>query len=310
MILEDPVIGALVLALLSASFFAVGSAVQHQSAGTAPRSSKRKMVLELVRRRGWLLGAGLSAVAFALHAVALTIGELSVVQPAILTGIVFSVVARSALERHLPTRGEAVWVIVTWAGLALFLLVLHPDPPRQPDRTAALIMLGLAVVLVLVMGYLARRSERRRLLRGILLGSSAGILFGLVAGLLKLSSTTARQDLGQLLGQWPVWLLVVLGGSAVLLNQRAYQSTRMSVSTPVLNICQLFVSLAFGVVVFHERLFASPGRMIIELAGLAIMVFGVVRLAMLAAPQSDGPGRADDDARATAVADGPAADTR
>ena len=55
------------------------------------------------------------------------------------------------------------------------------------------------------------------------------------------------------------------------------------VSTPVLNICQLVVSLTFGLVVFRERLFTAPLVVVAEVSGLAIMVLGVTRLASRAA---------------------------
>jgi glucose uptake protein GlcU len=81
--------------------------------------------------------------------------------------------------------------------------------------------------------------------------------------------------------------LIGVGVSAILLNQRAYQATRLSVSTPVLNICQLVVSLTFGLAVFRERLFTSPLVVVAEVLGLAVMVLGVTRLASRAAA---GPG--------------------
>jgi hypothetical protein len=68
-------------------------------------------------------------------------------------------------------------------------------------------------------------------------------------GILTASNTT------DLLTRWSLWAVLVLGAWAILTNQRAYQSTRLSVSAPVLNLCQLAVSMGFGLVVFDERLF-------------------------------------------------------
>ncbi len=129
-------IAAVLVALSSAAFFAAGSSLQHRSAGSAPKASKRAMVRTLLRRPGWLVGAGLSATAFALHAVALKLGDLSLVQPVILSGIVFTVFARSAIERRLPSRGEIGWVGLTWAGLALFVTVFRPSDAAELDPRA------------------------------------------------------------------------------------------------------------------------------------------------------------------------------
>ena len=88
---------------------------------------------------------------------------------------------------------------------------------------------------------------------GLLLGAAAGTLFGLVAGLLKLVTVQAQSGLGHALGHWSLWVLVVVGVCAVLLNQRAYQNARLSITAPMLNIAQVLVAITFGIIVFGER---------------------------------------------------------
>ncbi len=241
------------------------------------------MMIVLARRPGWLLGAAACAGAFGLQAVALKLGEISLVQSVLLTGIVFTVVARSALDRRIPAPAVLGWVAVTWAGLALFILALPPgdEQPAQASRAAIMVSVGLAVVAVLAC--IARRCHRRLVTRSVVLGCASGILFGLVAGLVKLTGLAADRGVLQALSQWPFWLLVAVGGWAVLLSQRAYQAAEISVSTPVLNVCQLLVAMSFGVVVFGEQLTSSPAGTAAEIAGLMIMLLGVTKLASQAA---------------------------
>ena len=97
-------------------------------------------------------------------------------------------------------------------------------------------------------------------------------------------TTTEADGVTPVLTHWSTWMLIGVGAAAVLLNQRAYQATRLSVSAPVLNICQLMVSLTFGLVVFGERL-ATPPTVIAEVIGLAVMMLGVTRLAGRAVEQ-------------------------
>ena len=153
------------VALFSATCFAVGSSLQHRSAGSAPDASKQQMMRTLLRRPGWLVGALLCAAAFGLHAVALSRGDLGLVQPIILSGIVFAVLARSAIDRRLPSRGELGWAAVTWAGLGLFIAVLRPSAARPPDHGRALVLTGTGLALVAGLALLAGR-VRRPLLRG------------------------------------------------------------------------------------------------------------------------------------------------
>src|SRR5690349_2172082 len=178
---------AVLTALASAACFAAGSALQHQVVGEAPdyRDSRRSFLSGVVRRPAWLVGIVLSAVAFSLHAVALSLGELTLVQPVIVSGVVFAVMIRAALDRRLPPRRTVIWLLVTWAGLAVFLVSRPEAPDGRPDPAHAWEAVLAGVLLAAVCVVASRRVSADRI-RGLLLGAAAGLLFGLVAGLVKL----------------------------------------------------------------------------------------------------------------------------
>ena len=256
-----------------------GRRSQHRVAGAsaAENESRVGFASRLVQRPSWLAGLVLSAAAFGFHAAALSQGDLALVQPVIVSGIVFAVLIRSALARQLPPRRTVLWLVLTWAGLALFLFVHPPGADRPGDLGRAAIVVGCGVGLAVVSMVLARLSsvERRR---GILLGAAAGVLFGVVAGAVKLVLSKLRGDPSGLLTYWPAWTLVLVGLWAVILNQRAYQATRLSVTAPILNIAQVLVAITFGVIVFDERLGSTPLVLISELVGLLLVIAGVVQL--------------------------------
>ena len=268
------------IALASAAFFAVGTSLQHHAAGPATglRKSGLQMISRLARRPGWWLGLSLSGVAFALHAAALHWGALALVQPVIVSGIVFAVLARSALDHRLPSRREVAWSAVTWLGLGLFILVAHPGPPRTPRLAHAgwFLVVALAIVALLVLASDKMHVAERR---GLLLGGASGILFGLVAGLVKLVLAQASFGVALVLVDWPLWAMVAVGVWALLLSQRAYQAARLSASMPLLNICDVMVAIAFGSLVFGERLYNTPLSLVVELLGLVLMAVGVRQLA-------------------------------
>jgi drug/metabolite transporter (DMT)-like permease len=274
------VLFAVLAAFASAACFALGSAMQQRVAGaaSADEETRRGFLARIVRRPSWLLGLVLSAVAFALHALALSQGDLALVQPVIVSGIVFAVLLRSGLERRLPPRRTLVWLVLTWVGLALFLGV-HPDSADRAlhlGRAVVFVLAGVLVVAGAVLVSLRTDVERRR---GALLGGAAGLLFGLVAGLVKVVLTQARSGWSEVFTSWPVWTLAVVGLCAVLLNQRAYQATRLSVTAPVLNVVQVLVAIAFGFVVLGETAGLSPVTVVAQGIGLAVMIAGVIRLA-------------------------------
>lgn len=271
---------AVTAALASAATFAAGSAVQHRAAGAVsePGRSGMAQFARLVRQPSWLFGLLLSAVAFGLHAFALSRGDLALVQPVIVSGVVFAVLIRAALDRQLPPRRVLVWLPLTWAGLALFLVVRPAESQGAvvPGRAVWFVVAGVTLALG-AMAAAHRASVDRR--RGLLIAGASGALFGLVAGLAKVILGQTGNGVLSVLDHWPIWALAVVGVSAVLLNQRAYQVTRLSVSAPILNIVQVFVALGFGIVVFGEEFGSSFGVLVGEVVGLVIVVIGVYRLA-------------------------------
>ncbi len=276
-----------VAALCSAATFAVGSALQHRAASAvSTEESGQRVIARLLRRRSWVFGLVLSAVAFGLHALALSRGELALVQPVIVSGIVFAVLFRAALDRHLPSRPVVGWLILTWAGLALFVVVRssRSAPAQGVSHEIAFVVVGVAVAGLITVAAGKVKADRNA---GLLLGAAAGTLFGLVAGLLKLVTVQAQSGLGHALAHWSLWVLIVVGAGAVLLNQRAYQNARLSITAPMLNIAQVLVAITFGIIVFGERFDGSALAFVAEVAGLVLMGIGIWQLA--AQPTSGSP---------------------
>ncbi len=271
-------ITAVVAALCSAAGFAVSTSLQHRAVTWAPPASGRAVPLlaYLVRRPAWLLGQIIGVVGFGLHALAVRYGALALVQPLMVSGMVFAVAVRAALDRRVPSRYDVVWAGVVATGLAIFVIV--SDPPTatgtSSEAPAAGAILG-GVVLVGLCLWGVRQDVANRT-RGLLFGTASGVLFGLVAGTLKMSVLSADQ--GALI-LWPVLVLPLLGGSGVLLNQRAYQVSPLSVSMPILNIVNVLVSIAFGLFVFDEVPAHGAGHLAAEVLGLALMAIGVRWLA-------------------------------
>jgi len=197
----------------------------------------------------------------------------------IVSGIVFAVLIRSALDRRLPSSSEVVWAVLTWLGLSLCIAVVHATPAGDaPDDRVALAfsVASLAVAAAAVRRARAASVPERK---GLWFGIAAGVLFGLVAGLLKMVAVLAGRGPTEVLLHWPMWVMVPAGLWAMTMNQRAYQVTRLSVSMPVLNIVDVGVALAFAAAVFGDHFVSSPAALAAELAGLALMALGVRRLA-------------------------------
>ena len=88
------------VALAAAIAFGWSTALMHHSASGAPEEVRGLVALlrHVVRQWRWLLGMAASLLGLVLHAVALHLGSLAVVQPLIVTGLVFSFLFRAALD--------------------------------------------------------------------------------------------------------------------------------------------------------------------------------------------------------------------
>ena len=275
-------------ALLSATAAAVSTSVQHQAAEAAPPEVTGAWGLlgHLVQRPIWLLGQSIGLVALVMHGLALSNGPIALVQPLVISGIVLAVPVRAALSRRLPGRREVGAVMLAAVGLAVFLIASAPVEGRGAGLGVLPLLLVLAG-LALSFGAIAlsgRVADPTR--RAFLLGAAAGVLFALVAVLLKMSlDQLAADGLVSMLTSWPPYGLVVAGVGGVLCNQFAYRSGRLSSSMPVLNVVDCLVALAFGYVVFHEVPRHTPVALVVEILALGAMLTGLWILARDAVSQ-------------------------
>jgi uncharacterized membrane protein YidH (DUF202 family) len=271
------------LAGSAAAAFGAGSSLQHRAASGVPRAhaSVMNLVLKLLRRPSWLLGLALSGAAFALHVAALRQGSLTLIQPIVVSNIVFAVFVRAALDRRLPPPKEIYWAIATWAGLSLFIAALETRTALHATNPhAAEVLVVSGVVLTAAAAWCAHRT-RSAARRGFLLAAAAGVLYGLTAGLIKIVIIQASSGPAGVLQHWSFWMVLVLGANALLLSQRAFHAARLSITVPILNSVDVLVAIAFGITVFGERIFSSPAQLVAELVGLLVMGVGVWQLARL-----------------------------
>jgi len=277
---------AVAVGLGSAGSFALSNALQHRAAGTVPSSVHRALAVlgHLARQRVWLVATCISFGALLLHALALQLGSIALVQPLMLVGVVLAVPARAALEHKRPPWREVRAVGVTATGLAVFILSANPRPSTSTPGTvpAALFVLGCFAVALAALRASRQCRPGAEGFQAALLGAGAGVMFGATAGLLKLVGSAATS-----LGGSPVPLLVALGllvASGLLgtaMNQRAYQIAPIAFSMPLVNVVDIVVALLFGSVVFGELPGHTIGHLVVQLVALAGVSVGLVLIAGL-----------------------------
>jgi len=279
------VIAAILLALACAATFAVSTSVQHHAAEHAPATATGLfgLLAYLVRRPLWLLGQLLATLGFVFHALALHAGALAVVQPIVVSGIIWAVPLRSALSRRWPSPAEVRAVTLVALGLAAFLVGSNPTEGDTASRgLGSLLLAAIGVALALGANTLAGMTHSVPRRRAFWLGVTAGVLFGMVAALLKMALQAFNDGgLGGLALAWPAYALLLAGTGGVLTNQRAYRTAGLSASMPVLNIVNVLVALTFGLLVFGEVPRHSPPLLLLEAVSLAAIGVGLVLLVRL-----------------------------
>ena len=245
---------AVVLALLSACATAVNLVLQRDSSRDAPAELRGWRVLPyLVRNPRWLLGQGMWVVAFGLQALALHLGRLSVVQPVLVTELVFTLLIRRYASRW-PVR-PAAWAstALLCGSLALFLVAAeprggHPLATRSAWAWALLTSLGMATGAAV----LGRTGSPQR--KAGSFAVAASVLAALEATLIKeATETISTQGLLGLLSGWPLYVLVTVGTASGLLVQAALHVGPLTVSQPLLVVVNPLASIALSVWLFGEH---------------------------------------------------------
>lgn len=271
---------AVAAALCSALFFALATVLQHRSAARAPAGQGLRLGLltHLAARPVWLVGMLVSAAGLGLHAVALGLGRLVVVQPLLVCGLLFALPATVLLDRRRPSITEWGWAAVLVVGLAVFLVAAAPAGGDEIPDDGRIVALGVAdVLLVLGSAVLAYRTGRRH--RAALLGLATGAAYGLTAALLKYSVALAAHGVGRLLSSWPPYALLIVGAAAILLNQAAYQAGPLAASLPPMTIADPLIAIIIGALAYGEILRSAPVAITGQVAGFLVMGWAVVQLA-------------------------------
>lgn len=274
------VVGA---ALASAFLFALCSVLQHRAAGQVPirGAFSPRLMFDLVRHPVWLLGGVADTAGFGMQALALGFGPVAVVQPLLVTGLLFAVVIGAMLAHRRPQGSELVGAALCVAGLAVFLFVAQPaNGVSSLSWRHAVVpgLLGIATAGACVIVAAAVHAPAR----GVLLAAATGTLFGLSAALVKIT-VAQLPDVLALVTSWPLYALIVIGGAGYVLSQNTFQAGSLAAPLATLTVVDPLVSIAVGAAVLHESLTLAGGRPVIEALALVAMVAGVVVLAQHAA---------------------------
>jgi drug/metabolite transporter (DMT)-like permease len=232
-----------VFAVAAAFSNAVNLMTQHAASAGAPKREKSwRLVGYLFRQPLWLLGWIAAVAGFAFQALALHRGQLSVVQPILVTELVFVLVLRRLWIGQDVARAAWAAVLAVCVALAVFLTVAEPTgghpAPEAAEWLSALLAFGGAIVLLAVLG---RRGSPAR--RAALFAVAAALAWALMATFIKTATRTLTEfGTGGMLTRWPVYALAAAAVTGTLLEQSALHLGPLSVSQPLLVVIDPFAA--------------------------------------------------------------------
>ena len=284
-----------IFALLAAFCNALNVTAQHlASIGSQKKSKGWRFVAYLLKNPLWLFGWAALGGGFVFQALALHDGQVSVVQPLLITELIFALGLRLVWLRQ-SIRSATWWAAaVTCLSLGVFLATAEPKggspyPSTHVWAAAAGTTVGAAAVLALP----GMRGSPGR--RTVLLASASAIMWALVAILVKtMTDTWSEFGVGGMFLHWPVYALAAAGLGAEVVHQTTLGAGPLSISQPLLVIVNPIVSIGLSVWIFDEYFTADAPRLALGSLAFVTMCAAVVVLTRTApATMSPSPSAAD-----------------
>lgn len=268
------------LALLAGFLFAIGSVLQQKGTMEEPDANALHagFILRLLRRPVWLAGVVADGAGYVAQAAALGVGRLVVVQPLMVSSVIFALPLGVWLTGQRVGRREIFGAAAVVAGLTVFMVVSNPTGGHDDAALVTWAIAGGATGGA-ALGLTLAAARRRAALKAALIGSAAGILFGFVAGLTKATVDRFGDGAAAVFGDWHIYALAAASLVGFLLVQASLHTGVLAPAITSSMVLETVVGVLIGVTVLEESLRESREGLAVTSVALALIVVGLVGLA-------------------------------
>jgi drug/metabolite transporter (DMT)-like permease len=263
------------LSLAAAMANALTSLLQRMGVEDAPEDSTLKLSLltHALKRGVWLLGFAFMVGSFVMQAVALHLGDLSVVQPILTTELLFLVILLATWFRFRIGLREWLGCVAAAGGLAGFLIFAQPGGGNlHPSNLEWLVAGSICGGAIAVAVLLALRGPRWW--RAAMFGAAGAVGFAFTASLIKRVGDYAVGDWTHLLIHWQTYALALCGLGSVFLAQNAFHAGPIAASQTALVLVDPLASMAIGIGLFGDNLRTAGAFGPLEALSLLVMFLG------------------------------------
>jgi len=269
------------ITLIAAMLLGAGFVLQQHAAEQEPQAYflRLRLILDLVRRRRWLLGFGIMISGQLLSAWCVGHLALTLYEPLIATSLIFALALAVPLSHQRLRATELIGAVILSCGVAALSLSREPGTPHVSfgsfaDWPAAA---GIAVI-----AYICIHAGHRRCgtVRATLTGVGAGLVFGIADALTRRTvQILDAHSFAGLLVNWAPYCLVAAALIANWLMQNAFNAAPLHSSLPAITAAEPLAGILLGVVVFGDSIDISAGMLAVQAVGIAALVVGVIMVA-------------------------------
>ncbi|RKS73710.1 hypothetical protein BZB76_4413 [Actinomadura pelletieri DSM 43383] len=274
--------------LLAAFLFAGAAALQYRAARRAVRggldaTAAQGLIRRLVRDPVWLTGWAVNLAGFFTQAVALHFGSTAIVQPLLVTQLVFTILLGTVGTGRRPARMDLLGGVAVSAGLAVLFTVPGAIPPAgEPSRPRLLLAGLIALPLVIVLSRAAWL--RRGPIRAALLGVCAGLFFAATAVLIKLTTAGLLDDgVAATAVDWPGYALAGSTLLGLVLEQRAFAAGSLPAAMTAMTMTNPIASYLVAVLAFETLPPRTASAFVAVSVTAVLLTAGVAMLSRSAA---------------------------
>jgi drug/metabolite transporter (DMT)-like permease len=282
---------AIALAVLAAALFALAAGYQQRAVREigldAPKPDPNTpaallpvvtIVTKIARSRLWLIGWFVNLAGFLTQAIALHNGSVALVQPLLVTQLLFTLPIASMWGCCRPRRLDWLAALTICVGLAIFMASRSaPSTAAPPDRTRIVLAAVCALATILLLVLIAKALPPIQHAAVIAVG--AGLCFALSAVFVKLTITSLTEDgVVATATDWPGYALAASTVAGLLLEQQAFSAGPLASAVAAMTITNPVASYVIAILGFHAR-FPSAGRLAMLSISAVVIATGVVALA-------------------------------
>lgn len=286
---------SVVLSQITAFLFAASDSLQQRSAqlqrGTGidapPESAKRTAIAgalwrlfgRLIHQPLWLAGWLINLVGFFVQAAALHFGSIGLVQPLLVTQLLFALPLGSMWQHAWPTSRDWLSAAAVSGGIVVFLSV-HGVAPRfdHVDRRLLIVAVVAAAVGVAVLTLLSAMFSGA--LRATMLAVAAGVCYAITAAMIKLTTNDLlNQGVAATARDWPGYVLAAATIVSLVLEQGAFATGSLGFAVAAMAITNPVVSYLIAILALGAPAPDTVGSIFALIAAAVLMSVGAFGLA-------------------------------